>query len=72
MVYISRLGYDFYCLVTNVLCCVCSANEQIRQNEPKPIDAETEMLLRDDAGILEDSEEIEEEIERDIFNVIDR
>ena len=52
--------------------CVCSANEQIRQNEPKPIDAETEMLLRDDAGILEDSEEIEEETERDIFNVIDR
>ncbi|KAI0208247.1 Solute carrier family 35 member C2 [Lamellibrachia satsuma] len=71
---INALGLVI-CLIGTSLHVVLNAahaNEQIRQNEPKPIDAETEMLLRDDAGILEDSEEIEEEIERDIFNVIDR
>ena len=36
-------------------------------NEPKPIDAEVEMLLRDDAETLENSEE---EDDTNIFDVI--
>ena len=39
-------------------------------NEPKPKHAETEMLLQDGAGILEDSDESEAEDETNIFDVI--
>ncbi|KAI0240422.1 Solute carrier family 35 member C2 [Lamellibrachia satsuma] len=42
----------------------------VHVNEPKPMNAETEILLQDGAGILEDSDESEAEDETNIFDVI--